>query len=130
LLGAHGLWAGRDFYRATLTVTWGIGFSGLIRRTAPSSRLLIHAWGCEGTILTWILTVVLRKPIIFKENALFRDCNSLKYQTGCLSQYAYLHNVVFLCTKFHQNPSKGLEGVAKTKWMRHMEWQTNDSGIT
>jgi hypothetical protein len=31
-------------------------FSGLIRRTAPFSRLLRHTRGCEGYILTWILT--------------------------------------------------------------------------
>jgi hypothetical protein len=54
MLGAHGLWAGRDLYRATPTVTRGLGFSGLIRRTAPFSRLLRHVWGCGGPILTRI----------------------------------------------------------------------------
>jgi hypothetical protein len=34
MLGAQGLWAGRDLYRATPAVTRGLGFSGLIRRTA------------------------------------------------------------------------------------------------
>jgi hypothetical protein len=43
MLGAQGLWAGRDLYRATPAVTRGLGFSGLIRRTAPFSRLLRHA---------------------------------------------------------------------------------------
>jgi hypothetical protein len=42
MLGAQGLWAGRDLYRATPAVTWGLGFSGLIRRTTPFSRLLRH----------------------------------------------------------------------------------------
>jgi hypothetical protein len=44
MLGAQGLWAGRDLYRATptCTVTRGVGFSGLIRRTAPFSCLLRH----------------------------------------------------------------------------------------
>jgi hypothetical protein len=45
MLGAQGLWAGRDLYLATSTVTRGFGFSGLIQRTAPISRLLRHTWG-------------------------------------------------------------------------------------
>jgi hypothetical protein len=56
VLGAQGLWAGRDLYRATPAVTRDLGFSGLIRRTAPISRLLRHTWGCGGSILTRILT--------------------------------------------------------------------------
>jgi hypothetical protein len=56
MLGAQGLWAGRDIYCATPTVTRGLGFSGLIRRTAPFSRLLRHTRECGGPILTWILT--------------------------------------------------------------------------
>ena len=56
MLGAQGLWAGRDLYRATPTVTRDLGFSGLIRRTAPFSRLLRHTRGCGGPILTRILT--------------------------------------------------------------------------
>jgi hypothetical protein len=54
-LGAQGLWAGRDLYRATPAVTRDLGFFGLIRRTAPFSRLVRHAWGCGGSILTRIL---------------------------------------------------------------------------
>jgi hypothetical protein len=56
MLGAQGLWAGRDLYRATPTATRDLGFSGLIRRTAPFSRLLRHTRGCGGSILTRILT--------------------------------------------------------------------------
>jgi hypothetical protein len=56
MLGAQGLSAGRDLYRATPAVTRDLGFSSLIRRTAPFSRLLRHAWGCGGPILTRILT--------------------------------------------------------------------------
>jgi hypothetical protein len=56
MLGAQGLWAGRDLYRATPTVTQDLGFPGLIRRTAPFSRLLRHTRGCGGSILTRILT--------------------------------------------------------------------------
>ena len=46
MLGAQGLWAGRDLYRATPAVTWGLGFSGLIPRRIQSDReksLLCHS---------------------------------------------------------------------------------------
>jgi hypothetical protein len=56
ILGAQGLWAGRDLYRATPAVTWDLSFSGLIRRTASFSCLLRHTRGCGGSILTRILT--------------------------------------------------------------------------
>jgi hypothetical protein len=56
MLGAKGLWAGRYLYRATPAVTRDLGFSGLIRRTTPFSRLLGHTRGCGGSILTRILT--------------------------------------------------------------------------
>ena len=56
MLGTQGLWAGRDLYRATPAVTRCLGFSGLIRMTAPFSRLLRHARGCWGPILTRIPT--------------------------------------------------------------------------
>jgi hypothetical protein len=55
-LRAQGLWAGRDLYRTTPLVTRDLGFSALIRRTASFSRLLQHAWGYGGRILTRILT--------------------------------------------------------------------------
>jgi hypothetical protein len=44
--------AGRNLYRATPTVTRGLGFSGLIQRTAPFSCLLRHTRGCGEIILT------------------------------------------------------------------------------
>jgi hypothetical protein len=55
MLGAQGLWARRDFYCATPTVTRDLGFSGLIRRTTPFSRLLRHAWGYGAPILIRII---------------------------------------------------------------------------
>jgi hypothetical protein len=70
MLGAQGLWAWRDLYRVTPAVTRGLGFSGLIRRTAPFSRLLRHTRGCGGSILTRILTgdhivyYLKRKPLM------------------------------------------------------------------
>jgi hypothetical protein len=56
MLGAHGLGAGKDLYRATPAVTQGLGFTGLIRRSVPFSHLLRNAWGCWGPILTRIPT--------------------------------------------------------------------------
>jgi hypothetical protein len=70
MLGPQGLWAGRDLYRATPAVTQDLGFSSLIRRTAPFSRHLRHMRGCGESILTQILTgcFVLWKnvPIYYK----------------------------------------------------------------
>jgi hypothetical protein len=40
MLSVQSLWAGMDLYRATPDVTRGLGFSSLIRRTAPFSRLM------------------------------------------------------------------------------------------
>jgi hypothetical protein len=45
MLGAQSLWAGRDPYRATQAVTRDLGFSVLIRKTAPFSRLLYDTHG-------------------------------------------------------------------------------------
>jgi hypothetical protein len=56
MFGAQGLWAGRDLYRATPAVTRDIGFSGLIRRTAPFSRLLRLARVCGESTLALIHT--------------------------------------------------------------------------
>jgi hypothetical protein len=53
MLGVQGLWTWRDLYRATHAVTRGLGFSSLIRRTAPFSRLLQRTRECRGSILTW-----------------------------------------------------------------------------
>jgi hypothetical protein len=49
MLGAHGLWAGRDLYLATPALTWDLDFSGLIRMTALLGSLLRHTRGCGGT---------------------------------------------------------------------------------
>ena len=60
MLGVQGLWARRDLYRVTPAATRDLSFSGLIRRTAPFSRLLRHTRGCGGSSLTRILT---RRPM-------------------------------------------------------------------
>jgi hypothetical protein len=54
MLGAWGFWAGRDLYRATPALTRALGFSSLIRRTAPLSRLSRYTRVCGGPILTRI----------------------------------------------------------------------------
>jgi hypothetical protein len=56
MLCAQGLWSWRSLYLATPTVTRDFGFSDLIQRTTPFSRLFWHEWGCRGSILTQILT--------------------------------------------------------------------------
>jgi hypothetical protein len=56
MLGAQGLWAGKELYRATPAVTQTLGFSGIVWKTAPFSRLLWHTRGCGWSILTRILT--------------------------------------------------------------------------
>jgi hypothetical protein len=47
---------GGIFNRATPSMTRGLGFSGLTRRTTPFNRLLRHTRGCEGSILSQILS--------------------------------------------------------------------------
>jgi hypothetical protein len=47
MVGAQGLWAGRDLYRTTPAVTQGFGFSSVIRRTAPFNHLFWLARGCK-----------------------------------------------------------------------------------
>jgi hypothetical protein len=56
VLGTQGLWAERYFYHATSAVTWGLGFSGLIRRITAFRRLLMTYKGSGGSILTRIHT--------------------------------------------------------------------------
>jgi hypothetical protein len=53
IFGAQGLWAGRDLYQATPAVTCGLGFTCLIRRTAPFNRLLRLARGPFGMRRTY-----------------------------------------------------------------------------
>ena len=57
LLGAYGLRAGRDLYRAIPPLAQGLALHGLIQRTVPFSRVLRQASGFDrGPILTRILT--------------------------------------------------------------------------
>jgi hypothetical protein len=72
MFGAQGLWAGRDLYRATPAVTHDLGFSGLIRRTVPFSRLLRHTKGCGESILTRILTGLDRMVLLVRDNNIRR----------------------------------------------------------
>jgi hypothetical protein len=74
MLGTQGLRAGKDLYRATPAVTRGLGFSGLIQRTAPISRFLQHAWWYGGPILTQVITgwsgedfIQIKGQVLFKQ---------------------------------------------------------------
>jgi hypothetical protein len=79
MLGAQGLWAGRDLYRATPTMTRDLGFFGLVRRTAPFSRLLRHTRGCGGSILTRILTGFCTKSLNLK---LYEDPHNCSWRAA------------------------------------------------
>ena len=46
MLGPQGLWAGRDLYRATPTVTWDLGLYGLIRKTGTQ----VPQWGLNPQV--------------------------------------------------------------------------------
>jgi hypothetical protein len=66
MLGALGLWAGRDLYHATPAMTQDLSFSPPHPKDCPwwFSHLLRHAWGCGGSILTLILTGSLSSCIL------------------------------------------------------------------
>jgi hypothetical protein len=56
MLGALGIWAGKDIDGATPAVTRGLGLSGLIEGP-PHSVVFYHTQGdVEDLFLTWILT--------------------------------------------------------------------------
>jgi hypothetical protein len=103
MLGAQGLWAGRDLYRATSAVTWDLRFPGLIWRTAPFSRLLRNTRGCGGTILMRILKGTLH----LNNNTLYQRMICTKFYWNWLagsegedfpniniSKYGFPHNVI------------------------------------
>jgi hypothetical protein len=106
MLGAQGLWAGRDLYRATPAVTRGLSFSGLIRRTAPFSRLLQHTRGCGGSILAQILTGTLygvnasptERDIPCVSHDQYIGFRWHKFCVNCWLTVAPLTNVICLCT--------------------------------
>jgi hypothetical protein len=56
MLGAQGLWTGGNHYCATPTVTRDVGLIWSHPKDHPFSRLIWHTRGCEGPILTRILT--------------------------------------------------------------------------
>jgi hypothetical protein len=73
LLGAQGLWAGRDLYRATPAVTRDLGFSGLIRKGPPH---LVASYDTEGV---WR---IYSKPDPHGKVRAWYD--TIRPQTGCL----------------------------------------------
>jgi hypothetical protein len=88
MLGAQGVWAGRDLYRATPTVTRGFGFSGLIRRTSPFSRFLRHTRGCG--VLSILIRVLTGLVQIGQRNILTIKCLEnpiLDHAAKMMSQY-------------------------------------------
>jgi hypothetical protein len=109
MLGAQGLWAGRDLYHATPTATRDLGFSGLIRRTAPFSRFLRHTRGCGGSILTRILTE--SKEMTFKAfwKAKLVSITSVLVDTGRRPWIVWANS----CTRTLYVPSYGSHSLHK-----------------
>jgi hypothetical protein len=81
-LGAF--WSGKNLFRATPAVTRGLGFSGLIRRTAAFSRFLRHIRGCGGSILTRILTGSHFKAVYLLFHAFFHQ---ISFIPQCLTYF-------------------------------------------
>jgi hypothetical protein len=97
MLGAQGLWAGRDLYRAIPAVTRGLGFSGLIRRTALFSRLLRHTRRCGGSTLTRILTAI-KIPFAAMSRLLYpslRNLADFNFHFLDILQYADFFSLLF-----------------------------------
>jgi hypothetical protein len=67
-------------------------FFGLIRRTAPFSRLLRHTRGCGGSILTRILTGSTRSPVIYSRQRIGR-----LHDTATIRLYCYWLPLRFCC---------------------------------
>jgi hypothetical protein len=76
MLGAQGLWAGRDLYRAKPAVTGDLCFSGLIWKTAPFSRFLRYT---KGMWRISILTRILAGPFSVASYDTQGDVNDLFY---------------------------------------------------
>jgi hypothetical protein len=103
MIGAQGLWAGMDLYRAKPAVTRDLGFSGLIRRTVPFSRLSRHTRGCGWSILTRILTGLLEKKIVFYVNICeygFPYCGPSRPQRTMIWTTLNLHYIRKLSCKY------------------------------
>jgi hypothetical protein len=107
MLGAQGLWTGRDLYRATPAVhmTRGLGFSGLTRRTAPFSRFLRHAKGYGGSFLTrilkgkihdrWGISVDCWKTMVISIQVHNRDELLSPFESSCFSELRYIFAIGF-----------------------------------
>jgi hypothetical protein len=99
MLGSQGLWTGRDIYHVTPAAIRDLGFSGLIRRTTPLSRLLRHTRGCGGSILTQILTGSPVWPLTSKPIRVINSLRCTEYKVWCLSRKGSKDIVVciFIC---------------------------------
>jgi hypothetical protein len=95
ILGAQGLWAG---------VACGLGFSGLIRRTAPFSRLLRYTMGCGESIVTRILTSLLLRgdvnswltnSMLFGEYEIYFTSETILIFSRVRSKSEYIIKVLF-----------------------------------
>jgi hypothetical protein len=95
MLGAQGLWAGRDLYRATPTATRDLGFYGLIRKTGTH-------------VPQWDSNPRLKDHQIFEPDALTtaprgrlqKDLRVFSYASLHLTTYSMFCFVLFFFFKF------------------------------
>jgi phage FluMu protein Com len=153
MLGAQGLWAGRDLYLATPAVTRDLGFSGLIRMAAcsiplktqngvwriyfcpdshgsPFSHLLRHTRGYGGPFLTRIPTGIFIQMICRKNILQWNTTLVMKHK--CPRTRQILEVAIIVKTQA-QNVKKKIrfqnEGLVKRRRFCHKEksyeiWKT------
>jgi hypothetical protein len=85
MLGAQGLWAGRDPYHATPAAIRDLGFSGLIRGTAPINcllRLATESFNAED-----LLSVSSQGPIQLP----LATCKGMLKIYSCPDPHGFIH---------------------------------------
>jgi hypothetical protein len=65
MLGAQGLWAGRDYLSSHTCCNTGPQFVRFHPKDRPIQSLQRHAWGCRGPVLTRILTGIKWKKTLW-----------------------------------------------------------------
>jgi hypothetical protein len=125
-----GLWAGRDLYRITTAMTWDLGFSDLIRRTAPfqlpsyntQGRVGAHGWICQNKkkkLSVMMRFESLQFPIFLyfciSENYYTHVLSYLKYSFyTCTSCVQKIHILELKCTT--NNKYRDFIGIRVTCW--------------
>jgi hypothetical protein len=79
MLGAQGLWAGMDLYRATPAVTRDLNFSGLMRSEGPSHS--VTSYDTQGDLENLFLQVPIQSPLTTYKG-MWRNYSNLDDLTG------------------------------------------------